>query len=306
MKIEFDTSRFLTTEFGVGQRVGAIVRYSLFNADNTVKDALRGEVEAMLTGTAKEITDPPHYDPAEQYGNSEYLVLPLRHELATSLAELHETDILALSSFDLQLLRNSFCYFMRGTDKSGRRLTALNRAAQLKATLGKQGRLMTWIADTLQVISDPVMQLNSGFDIVIDSAFIHIFHPASFRILANVDEAVAKAVPRNIKALSQAAHFVEWLNIGEYATRHPRAASLLASIRTKGYAENLDKARLESLCKVTDVVLDTSQEFITVPDGQILPFLEVLDRRRYEIDLVPDTPEQYKASSRTEIGRGGT
>ena len=175
----------------------------------------------MLTGIAQETANPPLFDPAEKYGSNEYLVLPLRHELVTSLAELHETDNLASSTLELELLHNSFCYFMRGTDKSGKRLTALNRAAQLKATLGKQGRLVTWVADTLQVISDPVMQLNAGFDIVIDSAHVHIFHPASFRTLANVDEAIAQAVPRNIEAISQAANFVEWSNIGRICNYAP-------------------------------------------------------------------------------------
>ena len=306
MNFEFDLSRIRTAEFGVGQRVGEGVYYSIVPVDHTVQEALRGEAQSMLNGIAGKETNPPQYDPAEKYANNEYLLLPLRHKLSASLAELHEADNLALRTPELQLLRNSFCYFMRGTDKSGRRLTALNRAAQLKASLGRQGRLVMVLSNALRVIPDPVMQLNSGFDIVIDSEYIHIFHPASFRSLANIDEAIAQAVPRNIKAISQAANFVEWSNIEEFASMRPRAASLLASIRTKGYAENLDKAKLESLCRGTDVVLDTSQEQITVTDGQILPFLEVLDRRRYEIDLVPDTPEQYKASSRTEIGRRGT
>lgn len=30
-------------------------------------------------------------------------------------------------------------------------------------------------------------------------------------------------------------------------------------------------------------------------------FLEVLDRRRYEVKLVPDEPEQFRAPSRTRL-----
>ena len=285
MNIEFDMSQIRTTEFGVGQKVGEIVQYSLSNVDDTVREALRGEVQAMLNGMAQWALDPPRYDPAEKYGSKEYLVLPLDHELSASLAEFHEADNLSLRTPDLQLLRSAFCYFMRGTDWKGRRLTALNRASQFKATLGRQGRLMMLASDTLQVISNPVMQLNVGFDIVIDSKHIHIFHPASFRTLGNVDEAVSQAVPRNVDAISRAVGFVKWSNIEEYATGQPRAANLLASIRTQGFAKNLDKAALKSLCQNTGVRLDTTQGHITVPDDQILPFLEVLDRRRYEIGL---------------------
>ena len=209
---------------------------------------------------------------------------------------------MSLNAPELQRLRRASCYFLRATDNSGRRLTALNRASQFKATLGRQGRLMALLSDSLHVIPDPVMQLSAGFDIVMDSEFIHILHPASFRSLGNVDEAIAQAVPRNIEAISQVAHYVDWSNIEEYAGGHSRAASLLASIRTQGYASNLDKAALELLCLRTGVLIETSGGQIAVPEGQILPFLEVMDRRRYEIGLVPDTPEQYRASSRARVG----
>lgn len=306
MRIEFDLSQFRTTEFGLGRRAGRragqVVKYSLLAVDNEVQDALREETQVMLSRVAEEATNPRQYDPAEKYGNDEYLVLPLDHVLSASLAELHEAANLSRITPELQVLRTASSYFMRGTDRNGRRLTALNRATQFKATLGRQGRIMALVSDTLRVIPDPVMQLNAGFDIVIDSKQIHIFRPASFRTLGNVDEAVAQAVPRNVEAISQAAYFVEWSNIQEFATTRPRAASLLASIRTQKFAENLDKAALKSLCLRTGVEIDTSQEHIAVPDDQIIPFLEVIDRRRYDIDLVPNTPEQYKASSRTKIG----
>ena len=305
MNIEFDTSQIRTAEFGVGQRLGETIQYTLLTADDTVQDALVKEAESALASIGGISANPPHFDPAEKYGGNEYLILPLHHELSASLAELHEADNLSLNTPELQRLRGAFCYFLRGTDSSGRRLTALNRASQFKATLGRQGRLMMLLSDALHVIPDPVMQLNAGFDIVMDSEFIHIFHPSSFRTLGNVDEAIAEAVPRNVDAISQAASYVDWSNIEEYAVGHSRGASLLASIRTHGYAENLDKAELERLCTRTGVRIETSGGQIAVPKGQILPFLEVIDRRRYEIGLVPNTPEQYKASSRTRVGRSG-
>ena len=305
MNIEFDTTQIHTAEFGVGQRLGETIQYTLLPADETVQDALVKEAESALASIGKMTADPPQFDPAEKYGGNEYLVLPLHHELSATLAELHEANSLSLNTPELRHLRRAFCYFLRGTDSSGRRLTALNRASQFKATLGRQGRLMMLLSDALHVIPDPVMQLNTGFDIVMDSEFVHIFHPASFRTLGNVDEAIAEAVPRNVDAISQVASYVDWSNIEDYAVGHSRAASLLASIRTQGYAENLDKAELESLCTRTGVALDTAGGQISVPDGQILPFLEVIDRRRYEIGLVPNTLEQYRASSRTRVARSG-
>ena len=304
MNVDFDMSQNVTAEFGVGQREGDTVQFFLMPVDDTVQDALLREAESTMTSIASiapMTANAPHFDPSEKYGNKEYVVLPLQHELAAFLAELHEADNLSLTTPKLESLRNAYCYFLRGTDRNGRRLTALNRASQFKATLGRQGRLLMLFSDALQVIPDPVMQLNVGFDIVIDSEFIHILHPASFRALGNIDEAIAQAVPQNVNAISQVASYVDWSNIEEYAVGHSRAASLLASIRTQGYAGNLDQAALQSLCRRTGVALETYQGQVVVPKEQIISFLEVIDRRRYEIGLVPNRPEQYKASSRTRV-----
>ncbi len=302
MNIDFDMSQVLAAEFGVGRRIGEDVEYSLLPADDTVQEALLGEAKTTLTDIAQQTAAPLQFDPGEKYSGNEYLVLPVQHELAASLMELHEVDRPQLDSPNLQRLRLSFCYFLRGMDNDGRRLTAINRASQFKATLGRQGRLVI-LSDSLRVIPDPVMQLNAGFDIVIEGEFVHILHPASFRALANVDEAIAQAVPRNVEAISRAAPYVEWANIEEYAVGHPRAASLLSSIRTQGYAESVDKAELESLCGRTGVSIDNSGGQIVVPDNQVLAFLEIVDRRRYEIGLVPGTSERYRASSRARLGR---
>ena len=205
-----------------------------------------------------------------------------------------------------QGFQSTSCYFLRGTDNSGRRLTAINRAAQFKSTLGQQGRLMTVFSDALHVVEDPIMQLNTGFDIVIDSEHVHILHPSSFRALANVDDEIAQAVPRNVAAIASAAPFVNWSSIEQYALDHPRAASLLASIRTQEFAVNTDRAALTELCASQGILLDESGGNVEVDEAHLLGFLEVIDRRRYQIGLVPNTPEHYKASSRTRVVRGGT
>ena len=45
--------------------------------------------------------------------------------------------------------------------------------------------------------------------------------------------------------------FVEFAGIEEYASRHPRAARYLASIRGQGETKSIDKAALKSLCRRT-------------------------------------------------------
>ena len=305
MSVEFDVGQIRVAEFGVGERGEQEEEFTLVPIDLSVREALIGEAESTLSGIAEpRQVNPQEFDPGEKYGPSEYLVLPLGHEWAAPLARLHGAVHLAQDSPALEQLRSAFCYFLRATDREGRRLTALNRASQFKATLGKQGKLMRWVSDGLHVIPDPVVQLNAGFDVVIDAKWVHILHPASFRSLGNVDAAIAEAVPRNVEAISRSASYVEWSSIAQYAASRSRAAGLIASISAHGYAESLDRAEVESLCSRTGVVIDTSGDRIVVPDSQVLAFLEVIDRRRYEIGLVPGRSEQYRASSRTRVGGG--
>lgn len=40
---------------------------------------------------------------------------------------------------------------------------------------------------------------------------------------------------------------------------------------------------------------------ITVNSGHEMGFLEVLDRRRHRLELVPDQPERFRGSSRVRI-----
>ena len=58
------------------------------------------------------------------------------------------------------------------------------------------------------------------------------------------------------------------------------------------------------LCNSTGVEIDDSNGRIVVPDGHVVGFLEVLDRRRSDVELVTGRPEQFKAASRRRIDIG--
>jgi hypothetical protein len=64
----------------------------------------------------------------------------------------------------------------------------------------------------------------------------------------------------------------------------------------------MSKSALKALCKRTGVEIRESKGKITVDTGQIMPFLQVIDRRRYYLELVPGTPESFVAGSRRKLG----
>ena len=301
MNLDFDLDQVEATEFGVGQQVSGSREFVVIPVDSSVHNVLLDVVKTTSSNTIQDTLALPHFDPADKHASKEYLVLPIDHELADPIARLHHADNLVLVPAQLNRLRQSFCYFVRLTDNSNRRLTALRRASQFKGTLGRQNRLLSLMGDTLRTVEGPVFQLNADFDVLVDSQFIHIVHPTSFKELGQIEEAIAQAVPRNIQSVSVSLPDVDWSNIRKYATSHSRAAGLLSSIRTRGYSENLNRIALVDLCDRTGVIVDNSQPKIFVPENQILAFLEVIDRRRYEIGLVLNGPEQYRASSRERL-----
>jgi hypothetical protein len=192
-----------------------------------------------------------------------------------------------------------FCYFSRLTDKKHRRLTALRRAAQFKGAL--RSRFLRLVTDSLKLIQDPVFKLDSDFDLLIDSQNLHVLRPASFEFAGKLQDAILKAVPDNIVAVAKDLPFIDFDGIETYAGKHPRAARYLASIRSLKESKNVDKAALKKLCHATDVEFKEVKGKLVVNDAHVMGFLEVLDRRRYELELVKGTPERFRAASRQKL-----
>lgn len=108
-------------------------------------------------------------------------------------------------------------------------------------------------------------------------------------------------MPENIKTIRKDLTFVDFDGVEAYARKHPRAARYLASIRAQGETKSIDKALLKKLCKQTGVELAESKGKVSIAAGHEMGFLEVLDRRRYEVSLVKEKPERYRAANRRKI-----
>lgn len=300
MKLDFNLEKVTVTEFGVGRDDGDGQTFVAVPVDAGVQAVLREMVQATWDAMQKDEDGPAKYEPSERYESTKYLYLPLADELSKSLRELHEASNLDISVAALADSTNVFCYFARLTDNQKRRLTALRRATQFKGVLKSKNRLVSMIDDTLQIIKDNVFKLDTDFDLLIDSDKVHILHPSGFEFAGKLQQAILDAVPENIKAIKKDLAFVDLDKIQNYASSHPRAARYLASIRAQE-TKGIDKKSLLNLCKQTGVEVRDSGGKIVVVDGHEMGFLEVLDRRRYEIILVKNKPEQYRAASRRKI-----
>jgi len=299
MKLDFDQESVTVTEFGVGRDDSNGQTFVAVPVDADVQAALREMVQATWDAMQKVDNGPAKYDPSQKHASIEYLYLPLTDEMASSVRKLHEADNLDIDGRALDEPTDLFCYFVRMIDKKKRRLTALRRASQFKGILKK--RLIRLVSDSLKLIPDDVFKLDTDFDLLIDSAYVHILRPSGFEFAGKLQQAIRDAVPENVEAIRKDLAFVDFDGIKAYAAKHTRAARYLASIRGQAATKNINKAALKKLCKNTGVEVNESKGKIVVSAGHEMGFLEVLDRRRYEIELVEGRPERFKASSRTKL-----
>jgi len=297
--LDFDFNEVRTTEFGVGYDEGDGREFVCITVDVGVQSALREMAVATWDSMQKIESDPAPYEPSEKYASLEHIALPISDDLARQLRELHEAQNLPIDNTALSDPSKVFCYFARMTDSQGRRLTAVRRATQFKGVL--KNRLIRLVTDALKIIEDNVFKLDNDFDLLIDSSYVHILRPSGFEFVGKLQSAILAAVPQNIQEIGAELTFVDFNNIQEYASKHTRAARYLASIRAQGEMRNIDRRALKRLCKNTGVAVRTINGKLTVEDKDIMGFLEVLDRRRYEVELVKDSPERFKAASRRKL-----
>ena len=162
-------------------------------------------------------------------------------------------------------------------------------------------RLLALMDDTLKFVENDIFTLNDEFDCLVDSDHVHVFRPKGFDVLAQTQENVMASVGTNIEGIINDIDFVEFENIAAHASTHVSTARLIASIKSRGFAHAVDKTKLLNLCIKTGVEVIENQGNIRVDDASIVGFLEVLDRRRYEVEISTSGPESYRAARRDRI-----
>lgn len=301
MNVDFDFDNVQSVEFGVGRESEDKDQqfFEAVPADESVQKALVEMVKATLGIMNKSSDNPNLYQPSEKHAGIEYLYLPISDELAQTMKELHEATNLTINSNILKDPSEVFCYFARFTDQSGKKLTALRRAIQFKGVLKNQ--LIRVLDDTLKIVEEKVFKLDTDFDLLIDNSNIHIIRPSSFEFAGKLQKAILQAVPANISSIATDLGYVDFASIQAYAEKRPRAARYIASIKSQAETKNINQTSLELLCQYTGVALKVKSGKIFIDSGHELGFLEVLDRRRYRLELIDGQAENFKASSRSKL-----
>lgn len=297
--MDFDLNAIRMVQFGVGRDDGDEHAFHCVMVDDGVQASLGEMAGATWTAMQSLTDDPVRYEPSEKHSGCEHVYLPLDDDLAVRMRNLHEAVNLDIDQNALEDTEALFCYFAKFLDEQGRHLTALRRATQFKGVL--KGRLIQWGTDALKMVEDRVFKLDNDFDLLIDNQRIYILRPSGFEFAGKLQDAILGAVEGNAAMLQADLPFVQFAGIQGYASTHPRAARYLASIRSQQEVARIDQQHLIDACNATGVEIAEDEGQIVVGERNIMGFLEVLDRRRYEVRLVPEEPEQYRAPSRTRL-----
>ncbi len=212
------------------------------------------------------------------------------------IRELHEANNIPDDHSVLDNPNNIFSYFARMSDNEGQRLTALRRATQFKGVLKNQ--LLSWIDDTLRVITEDTFKLDHDFDLLIDDEFVHILRPSGFESIGKLKQVILDAVPENIQKISNDMSFVEWGAIQQYAKEHTRAARYLSAIATFRRSANVDKDKLLFHCSEMNVEVVESDGKVVVNEKYIMDFIKIIDRRLFSIDISTGGSEGFDAPNR--------
>lgn len=295
----FDLQNIQDVNFGVALRDNGN-RYFV-PTDGPIKEALKDVLSATVAAFARLDGDWETHDISEDYGDR-------RRVYAT-----RDTDYLAeLSAIfdagDLDDLANAHehvpdidHYFGIFHDNHGRKAVGIKKGTQLKGTLGARNKLMRLADDSLRMIDDDVLKLDREFDAIITDGHVFMLKVRSVEYLANIVEHVAGAAVHKVQQIHDTVHFLDFSRIQADIAKHPKMARMAASIAARNDLAQIRQDRVQDLAAHHNLVLKDVEGRLQCRRQDEAKLLEILDARRYQLDLTAEGPVPYRATGRQKV-----
>lgn len=297
--LDFDLGNVTRHEFGVQSRTGGEPNPCLVPTGSAVLSLVLEIARNSLQEMQQNSEGPRRYEPSEKYASREYVTIPLDDPLASEMRLLRDSVPPDCRSTIDEIVTANY-YFVRFYDASGRTLLGIRRNRSFKSLI-RNTLLLRWIDDTLQPGDDNIVRLDKTFDCLVDSKTVHILHADTFIRLTNQQQRILDSALTNIAALRAELPYLHCDVLDEYATTHPRAAAYLAAIVTSNRHRDIVLENLRNLCRDTGIDLQEEEGRLILDKKDVLGFLQVLDRRRYRVELTDNNPEHYLAPSRRPL-----
>jgi hypothetical protein len=294
-------NNYRQVEFGVCSVVNNIETFYRVPIDNSVRETLIEMLEEFYATHNSILDEADQFQPSEKYASTEKLFINLDQENLGSLQELYNTDGLPVSELEFtDLAKDISYYFGVFYPKKGAKTIAIKRPAQFKGLLKK--KLIQYIDDTLKSVPDNIFKLDNDFDFVIQGNNIDILHPSGFIFIADIDEEIMSRAVESTIQLSESIDFINFESMAEFVGQSKTAAKLVASIKSRTDLESTSQKKLLQTCKTMGINVKNIKGIIVPDPDSIIDFLQVLDRREYEVDLTENDAEIYIAGSRKKKG----
>ncbi|WP_108398372.1 Kiwa anti-phage protein KwaB-like domain-containing protein [Devosia submarina] len=242
------------------------------------------------------------HDISEDYGARRRIYAPRGGEFMTELSAIYEAGALEDLTNIQDHAHDVDFYFAVFRDNQNRKAVGIRKATKLKGTLNARNRLMRLVDDTLVLIEDDVLHLDTEFDVIIADADVFILNTRPTEQVAKIVERVAETAAEKVQAIHSAIPFLDLSRVAEKIGKHPRMARHAASVASNPNLANFQRSAIEALAAKHGIKfkeLDDGRLQCRVADEARL--LELLDARRYHLDLHGDGGDPYRATARQRV-----
>lgn len=265
---------------------------------------VQDELKVMLDVTLLKLGLPPSADqlpdfsPAEKYSGEEPCKLPLSTPYISDLAAIMVLRNLPSDTNALQSIEELKYYYAIFSDGQNRSIYAFRRAGTFKGVT--KSKLAFVRNGLLTMVEGNIFRLDTDFDYLVDSHTIYVLRHSGFEFTTNVHTQMLQAAASNATAVAATVTYLDMASISSYASKHPRAARLLAAVRARVDLPLIDRGLLEAACQEFGIHVVQNANGTMRPDaGHEYDFLLMIDRRAYTATLIPQQAERYEAASRT-------
>jgi hypothetical protein len=266
-----------------------------------VQDSLQSILESSIQRYAEREGDPEEFSASEAYGEEKKIFASLSSELMVEIRSVYEVLSLADMANVNDHIEEVDYYFTRFYDSQGRRLVGFKKASQLKSSLRARGRLVRIRDNSLQLIEDKVLKLDTDFDCIAASENIYILNPKNVELIADIGKIAAQAAASKLSLIESSVSFLDFGGLQETIATRPRTARLVVSVATRTDLADISREQVQHLARQHGVALnETSSGRLSPNPKDCHRFLEILDDRRWSSNLTSAlTP--FRAASRSRV-----
>jgi hypothetical protein len=296
--MSFNFAAIKSIEFGVCLDSEGGEIYRQIPVDAEVQEALKEILDTTREALGLKDGELEAFEPAQKYSATERLVAKLDSPFMKKIKAIYLAENLQVDAQSMKETDSLVFYFAVFQDSKGEKLLAVRRATQFKGVLKARNRLISLIYDTLQLVGDDVFKLDNDFDYLVFDGQVCIYRPSGFEYTAGIENEIAAKALEMTGEVAKSISCVDFTDLTKYVSKHRRAARLIASLRARDDLHLTSAVKLKKGCKQNGIEFTTSKGKIIPADGYELAFLELLDRRRYNVSLIEEQDEFYVAGSR--------